>query len=230
MASPQQQPIRREIRSFVRREGRITPAQREAVEKLWPEYGLEKSDLSDLDNVFGRKAPRFMEIGCGTGDAIISLARENPDNDYIGIEVYLPGLGSILQAIEKYQLTNVRLLRNDAMECLRQTMPDRSLDGVMVFFPDPWPKKRHNKRRLIQPKFLSLIAKKLKRNGRLFIGTDWQDYADHIIEITADHPELSNLAGAEVYAPRPAWRPLTRYEKRALRLDHIVRDFVFSLK
>jgi len=171
-----------------------------------------------------------MEIGCGTGDAIISLARENPDNDYIGIEVYLPGLGSILQAIEKHQLTNVRLHRDDAMECLRETMPDRSLDGVMVFFSDPWPKKRHHKRRLIQPKFLSLIAKKLKRNGRLFIGTDWQDYADHIIEITAYHAELFNLAGEKVYAPRPAWRPLTRYEKRALRLKHIIRDFVFSLK
>jgi tRNA (guanine-N7-)-methyltransferase len=222
--------IRREIRSFVRREGRITPAQKEAVESLWPEYGIEKSDLADLDKVFARKAPRFLEIGCGTGDAIISVARENPDNDYIGIEVYLPGLGSMLQAIKQHKLSNVRLVRDDAMECLRETMPDQILDGVMVFFPDPWPKKRHHKRRLIQPKFLSLIAKKLKRHGRLFIGTDWQDYADHIIEITANHPELSNLAGKEIYAPRPAWRPLTRYEKRALRLQHIVRDFVFSIR
>lgn len=227
---PSSQPIRREIRSFVRREGRITPAQKEAVENLWPDYGLDKSDLADLDKVFNRKAPRFLEIGCGIGDAIISLARENPDNDYVGAEVYLPGIGSILQAIKQHKLSNVRLVRDDAMECLRETIPDQSLDGVMVFFPDPWPKKRHNKRRLIQPKFLSLIAKKLKRNGRLFIGTDWQDYADHIITVTTDHPELSNLAGNEIYAPRPAWRPLTRYEKRALRLDHIVRDFVFSLK
>jgi len=230
LESSDQPIIRREIRSFVRREGRITPAQKEAVENLWPDYGIEKADLVDLDKVFNRKAPRFLEIGCGIGDAIISLARENPDNDYIGIEVYLPGLGSILQAIKQHKLTNVRLVRDDAMECLRETISDQSLNGVMVFFPDPWPKKRHNKRRLIQPKFLSLIAKKLKRHGRLFVGTDWQNYADHIIDISVDHPELSNLADSEIYSPRPAWRPLTRYEKRALRLEHIVRDFVFALK
>ncbi|MFK8067367.1 MAG: tRNA (guanosine(46)-N7)-methyltransferase TrmB [Gammaproteobacteria bacterium] len=220
--------IRREIKSFVRREGRITQAQTDAIETLWPKYGLEKQDLLKLDQTFDRKAPRFLEIGCGIGDAIISLAKNNPDNDYIGIEVYFPGLGTILQKIDQHNLSNVRLVRDDAMECLRETIPDRSLDGVMVFFPDPWPKKRHNKRRLIQPKSLSLLAKKLKRHGRLFIGTDWQDYADHIINITKDCDALINLAGSEIYAPRPSWRQLTRYEKRGLRLGHKVRDFVYS--
>ncbi len=220
--------IKREIRSFVRREGRITPAQREAVDSLWPRHGLEKTQLTDLDLTFGRKAPCFLEIGCGTGDALISLARANPDNNYIGAEVYLPGIGTMLQAIEKYGLTNVRLVRDDAMECLRESISDQSLNGVMVFFPDPWHKKRHNKRRLIQPSFLTLVVKKLKSHGRLFVGTDWQDYADHIIDISLEHPLLTNLAGDKIYAPRPAWRPLTRYEKRAIRLEHVVRDFVFT--
>ncbi len=219
--------IRREIKSFVRREGRITQAQRDAVATLWPKYGLEKKDVLKLDQIFNRKAPRFLEIGCGIGDAIISLAQNNPDNDYIGIEVYFPGLGTILQKIDQHNLSNVRLLRDDVMECLQETIPERSLDGVMVFFPDPWPKTRHNKRRLIQSKFLSLIIRKLKRHGRLFIATDWQDYANHITKITKDNDELINLAGSEIYAPRPAWRPLTRYEKRGIRLGHKVRDFVF---
>lgn len=220
--------IRREIKSFVRREGRITPAQRDAVEALWPKHGLEKTQLADLELVFGRKAPCFLEIGCGTGDALIALARANPDNNYIGAEVYLPGIGSMLQAIEKYGLKNVRLVRDDAMECLRESISDQSLNGIMVFFPDPWHKKRHNKRRLIQTKFLALVIKKLKSHGRLFVGTDWQDYADHIIKITSEHPNLINLAGDEIYGPRPAWRPLTRYEKRAIRLEHVVRDFTFT--
>ncbi len=218
---------KRSIRSFVRREGRITSAQRQAVEQLWPQFGLGKADLSDLDRVFGRRAPRFLEIGCGTGDAIISLAQSNPDNDYIGIEVYLPGLGSMLQKIRACGLSNVRLLRDDAMECLQDAILDHSFDGIMVFFPDPWPKKRHHKRRLIQPEFLSLVAKKLKRKGRLYLATDWQDYADHILEITSDHPDLINLAGPAQYAPRPAWRPMTRFERRGLRLGHTVRDFLF---
>lgn len=227
VTSGRQSPQHREIRSFVRREGRITPAQREAVENLWPEYGLEKSQLSDLDTNFGRRSPRTLEIGCGIGDALISLALENPDNDYIGIEVYFPGLGTILQRIKQHNLTNVRVLRDDAMECLRESIPDQSFEAVMIFFPDPWPKKRHNKRRLLQTASLSLIAKKLKRHGCLHIATDWQDYADHIIEITQDQEDLNNLAGHEIYTARPVWRPLTRYEKRALRLEHIVRDFVF---
>lgn len=217
---------RREVRSFVRREGRYTPAQRQAVETLWPAFGLEKSQLTDLDQVFHRKAPRYLEIGCGIGDALIALAANNPDNDYLGIEVYSPGLGTILQRIRQQQLTNVRVLSDDAMDCLRDALPDNSLDGVLVFFPDPWPKKRHHKRRLIQPESLSLMAKKLKRQGRLFIATDWQDYADHILSVADQHPELINAAGPGHYAPRPDWRPVTRYEKRALRLGHVVRDVV----
>lgn len=221
---------RRGIRSFVRREGRYTPAQRQAVEELWPAFGLEKSQLADLDMVFQRKAPRYLEIGCGIGDALITLAANNPDNDYLGIEVYYPGLGTILQRIRQHQLTNVRVLSDDAIECLREELPDYALDGVLVFFPDPWPKKRHHKRRLIQPESLSLLAKKLKRQGRLFIATDWQDYADHILSISDQHADLINTAGPGHYAPRPGWRPVTRYEKRALRLGHIVRDFVFIRK
>lgn len=220
--------FRREIKSFVRREGRITQAQLDAIESLWPKYGVEKNELKNLDQIFDRKAPLFIEIGCGIGDAILSLAKNNPDNNYIGIEVYLPGLGSILQGIEENNLSNVRLVRDDAMECLRETIPDQSLDGMMIFFPDPWPKTRHKKRRIIQPKSLSLIKTKLKKHGRLFVATDWQEYANHIIRITKDSEDMINLAGSKLYAPRPVWRPLTRYEKRGLRLGHKVRDFVFT--
>ena len=223
--------IQRGIRSFVKREGRFTGAQKHAIETLWPTFGLEKTDLKNLDKVFGRRAPRFLEIGCGSGDAIIFLAKNNPDNDYIGIEVHSPGIGSILQRVRDEKLQNVRLLNEDAVICLKEGLSDNSLDGVMIFFPDPWPKKRHHKRRLIQREFLSLIAKKLKQHGRLFAATDWQDYADFIVEHSQDHPDLINLANLidptlHTY-PRPNWRPLTRYERRAHRLGHKISDFVF---
>lgn len=228
------EPIKRDIRSFVKREGRFTEAQRYAIDSLWPDFGLSKNDLADLDAAFERRAPRFLEIGCGSGDAIISLAKANPDNDYIGIEVHSPGLGSILQRVRDESLSNVRLLNEDAVVCLKEGLPDNALDGAMIFFPDPWPKKRHHKRRLIQRDFLSLIATKLKKNARLFAATDWQDYADFIVEHSADHPDLINLAQTVdadlVVYPRPNWRPITRYEKRAHRLGHIISDFCFCKK
>lgn len=222
--------IRREIRSFVKREGRFTPAQRQAMDELWPIFGLEINDLQNLDTVFARRAPRFVEIGCGMGDAIIAMAKAHPDNDYIGIEVHSPGLGSILQHVRDENLQNVRLLNEDAVLCLRHGLADESLDGMMIFFPDPWHKTRHHKRRLIQRDFLSLAAKKLKRHGRLFAATDWQDYANDICRQSNDHPDLINLVslietGKSV--PRPNWRPLTKYEKRAIRLGHVVSDFTF---
>ena len=221
-------PGQRPIRSFVRREGRITPAQQRALTGLWPDFGLDFSGQHLRPEViFGRRAPCHVEIGCGSGDTLVALAGQHPENDYLGIEVHRPGVGHLLTQLQARKLHNVRILRADAVAVL-EYLPAASLDGIHIYFPDPWPKKRHHKRRLLQTAFLGTLASRLACQGRLFLATDWQDYADHILECLQGQAGLVNLAGEGRYSPRPLWRPLSRYERRALRLGHEIRNFILT--
>lgn len=223
-------PKQRPIRSFVRREGRITPAQQRALTGLWPNFGLDfNTQILLPERIFGHRAPCHLEIGCGSGDTLVALASRHPENDYLGIEVHRPGVGHLLTQLQTRKLHNVRILCADAVTVL-EYLPAGSLDGIHVYFPDPWPKKRHHKRRLLQPAFLGTLASRLARHGHLFLATDWQDYADHILECLHGPTGLVNLAGEGHYAPRPAWRPLSRYERRALRLGHEVRNFILGTR
>lgn len=182
-----------------------------------------------FERIFKRSAPRILEIGCGAGETLFHLAEMHPENDYIGVEVYRPGIGRLLQALHKRSLYNVRVIADDAVRVLSRCIPHRALEAVYIFFPDPWPKRRHHKRRLLQAHVARLLQMALKEHGRLFIATDWDDYAAHIQNIMNQETELANLAGDAVYAPRPRWRPLTRYESRALRLGHPIRELVYAV-
>jgi len=221
----------RKIRSFVKREGRITAAQQHALDTLWQGYGIPYSDKTlSFTQIFGRHAPVIIDIGVGNGDSTFHHARQHPENNYIALEVHRPGVGRLLQKLDQYQLNHVRIINHDALDVFEHQIPENSVDEIFIFFADPWPKKRHHKRRLIQPTFIQLIKTSLKTNGRLFIATDWEDYAEHIIAVCDQDPELINLAGAGKSMPRPKWRLLTKYEQRGLNLDHIVRDFCYALR
>jgi tRNA (guanine-N7-)-methyltransferase len=219
----------RRIRSFVVRAGRITKAQQKALADLWPEYGMDfASGELDLDAVYGRSAPRTLEIGFGNGEALLELARRNPDRDYFGIEVHKAGIGHCLLGIDTDRLRNVRVSDHDAVEVLGEQIPDASFDEILIFFPDPWHKKRHHKRRLIQPEFARLLLRKLVKGGQLRLATDWQDYAEQMLAVLDACPGLSNLAGKGGFVARPASRPVTRFENRGQRLGHAVRDLAFQ--
>lgn len=219
----------RRIRSFVRREGRLTEGQSSAIAKGWPLWGVDfASVMVDWDLVFGRSAPRFLEIGFGMGGATAEIARNNPGNDYLGIEVHRPGVGNLLKLIELEQLTNLRLMSHDAVDVVTQMVTPGSLDGILIFFPDPWHKKRHHKRRLIQPEFVRMLATRLKPGGTIHCATDWENYAEQMLEVLAAEPMLENTVDG--FAPRPAYRPLTKFENRGLKLGHGVWDLVFRKK
>ncbi len=219
----------RPIRSYVLRQGRMTPAQREALDGLWVRYGILSTDTAlDLDAIFGRHAPRVLEIGFGMGDALAAMAEAQPEQDYLGVEVHRPGVGSLLRQIEQRGLSNVRVMCADAVQVLEQRITSSSLDAVHVFFPDPWPKRRHHKRRLVQEQFVALIAQKLKPDGVFHFATDWQEYAEQVLDVMGNAPEFINAAGSGNYSPRPDYRPLTKFERRGQRLGHEVRDLVFS--
>jgi tRNA (guanine-N7-)-methyltransferase len=217
---------RRSVRSFVLRQGRMTPAQRCAFELLLPRYGLafEQSPL-DFAKVFGRTAPVVLEIGFGMGETTAAIAAAHPDQDFLGVEVHAPGVGSLLRRVDASRLTNVRVIRHDAVEVVEQMIPLASLAGVHVFFPDPWPKKRHHKRRLLQPGFVHALAERLVAGGYLHAATDWAPYADAILATFAEEVLLENTAAG--FAPRPAWRPQTKFESRGEKLGHAVADIVF---
>lgn len=217
---------RRGIRSFVLRAGRITAAQRRALDELQPRYGIRFDGGSlDLDAAFGRRAPRVLEIGFGNGDTLIELATASPGTDFLGAEVHPPGVGHCLLAIESAALANVRIVMHDAVEVLRDGIAPASLDEVLLYFPDPWPKKRHHKRRLIQPPFVALLASRLAPGGYFHCATDWQEYAEQMLAVLAAEPLLENSAAG--FAPRPPWRPQTKFEQRGLRLGHGVWDVLF---
>ncbi len=219
----------RRIRSFVRREGRLTRGQQRALRELFPRFGftLEEGEL-DLHALFGRDAPRILEIGFGNGAALAQLAAQHPENDYLGIEVHRPGVGNLLLQMEKQQLRNIRISRDDAVEVLQQQIPDDSLDAVYLFFPDPWHKKRHHKRRIVQPAFVQVLRRKLKTGGLFHLATDWQDYAEHMLQVMRHAEGFENTAGQDQYVPRPQYRPLTRFEQRGHRLGHGVWDLIFK--
>ena len=220
-------PPRRGIRSFARRAGRLTPAQRRSLEALWPVYGIDDWAALDLAHAFGRDAPKVLEVGFGMGDALVTMAVQHPQRDYLGIDVYPPGIGSALRKIAASGVANVRLIRADAAEVLG-TLADQSLDGLLVFFPDPWPKKRHHKRRLIQPDFVGMAFSKLKPGGRLELATDWQPYAEQMLSVIEAHGGFHNTAGKGRFEQRPAERAATKFERRGAKLGHAIRDLVFE--
>ena len=214
------------IRSYVLRQGRATAAQRRARETLLPRLGVPYAPtLLNLDRAFGRAAPKTLEIGFGMGETTARIAAQHPECDYLGIEVYGPGIGGLLKRVAELGLTNVRVIQHDAAEVLRDMIAPAALDGVHVYFPDPWPKKRHHKRRLLQPPFVALLASRMKAGAYLHVATDWENYARQILEVLSAEPLLANTCGG--FAPRPEWRPQTKFESRGLRLGHQVWDVVF---
>jgi tRNA (guanine-N7-)-methyltransferase len=218
---------RRGIRSFVMRAGRMGPGQTRALAELGPRFVLPfAAQPADFDAVFGRHAPRILEIGFGMGDATAAIAQALPGTDFIGVEVHTPGVGALLKRIGEMNLSNLRLIQHDAVEVLAQMIAPDSLAGVHVFFPDPWHKKKHNKRRLIQPAFVRQLVDRIAPGGYLHCATDWQPYAEQMLEVLSAEPLLRNTAAG--YAPKPDYRPLTKFENRGLKLGHGVWDLVFQ--
>ena len=219
----------RPIRSFVLRHGRMTAAQRRAYDTGWERFGIDFTGRPlDFDALFGRPGPRVLEIGFGMGHSLAEMAAAAPDSNFLGIEVHRPGVGKLLHLVQEQGLTNVRVLCHDAVEVLRDGIEPGSLDTLQVFFPDPWHKKRHHKRRLIQPPFVELAASRLRPGGRLHLATDWENYAEQMLEVLSACPLLENTVAGGGYAPRPAHRPLTKFEQRGERLGHGVWDLVFQ--
>jgi tRNA (guanine-N7-)-methyltransferase len=218
----------RPIRSFVMRAGRMTSGQSRALDELWPRFGIEYSPGAlDLDKIYGRRAARTLEIGFGNGEHLAALAGAHPERDYLGIEVHRPGVGHLLMLAASAGLTNVRVSAHDAVEVLREQIAPGSLDEVLVLFPDPWHKKRHHKRRLIQPPFIELLASRLTTGGILRMATDWEPYARQMLEVLSAHRALVNLSPSGDWMPRPDERTPTRFEKRGARLGHGVWDLAF---
>lgn len=217
---------KRTIRSYVRRTGRITQAQDRALKELWPQYGIEFSNSRiDLDEVFGRSVERILEIGFGNGESLVHEAGEHPEIDYLGVEVHEPGIGRCLVAAHEAGLTNLRIIRHDAIEVLQQQIEDGAITRINLFFPDPWPKKRHHKRRILQESFLRLAASKLAADGALHIATDWENYAEHIDELTAQSAHFTLSERRKHRGFEPLDRQTTKFEKRGLREGHSIWDW-----
>jgi tRNA (guanine-N7-)-methyltransferase len=220
-------PQHRRIRSFVLRQGRLTKGQERALETGWPQFGIDYSEnLLDLNHIFERKdSNKILEIGFGMGESTAKIAQTLPHCDFLAVEVHTPGVGSLLKLIQEQVLTNIRIIQHDVVEVLQHMIPDKSLDGVHIFFPDPWHKKRHHKRRLIQADFLKLMCSKLKTGAYIHVATDWQEYAEWVLEVLQAEPQLKNTANN--YAEKPSYRPLTKFENRGIKLGHGVWDLVF---
>ena len=222
-----EQDSHRAIRSFVLRQGRVSSAQARFHEEGMPRWGIPyRAALLDLDAAFGRVAPRILEIGCGMGETTATIAAAHPQNDYLGIEVHTPGVGSLLKEIALRGITNLRVVQHDAVEVVRDMLPAGSLAGIHIYFPDPWPKKRHHKRRLIQPHFIALLASRLAPGGYIHCATDWEEYAQQMLAVLCGEALLENTAPG--FAPRPGYRPQTKFESRGLRLGHGVWDVIFQ--
>jgi tRNA (guanine-N7-)-methyltransferase len=219
----------RGIRSYTLRQGRLTPAQQRAMDKLLPRFGLVCSgEPLDFAASFGRKTPLILEIGFGSGDSLAQMAQAHPENDYLGIEVHTPGVGHLLLRIEELGLPNVRVMREDAVQVLRDCISTDSLAAVYLFFADPWPKKKHHKRRIVQTEFVQLLHSRIVPGGYFHMATDWQDYARHMLEVMAEAEGFRNISPTGDFVPRPDYRPLTRFEQRGKRLGHGVWDMIFQ--
>jgi len=223
--------IHRGIKSYVLRQGRLTDAQANALDNFWVNYGIDyRAKLIRPEQYFHRHASLILDIGSGMGETLVQLASNHPENNYLAIEVHKPGVGSLIKNAIQHDLANIRVINHDVIDVLKHQLPDNSLEQVYIFFPDPWPKKRHHKRRLVNPEFLSLLKPKLKAHARLFLATDWQDLAEHMLAVCDQDPALINIAGRGHYTPRPVWRPITKFENRGIKLEHGVWDMCYCLK
>lgn len=217
------------IRSFVLRQGHLTNAQQQAIDALWPQFGIDYQETPlNLTNIFGRDNQKILEIGFGMGNATAEIAIKLPEKDFLAIEVHSPGVGNLLKLIQEHQIHNIRIIRHDAVEVIENMIADNTLDGVHIFFPDPWHKKRHHKRRLIQTNFLNQLMPKLKTGGYIHLATDWEDYAIHMLDTLSSHPNLHNTV--QNYAPKPEYRPETKFELRGKKLGHSIWDLIFTKK
>jgi tRNA (guanine-N7-)-methyltransferase len=220
---------RRPVRSFVLRGGRLTEGQKRALNEFWPHFGIEKGhSLLDFKTLFGNDAPVIMEIGFGNGDATWQMAQANSAENYLGVEVHQPGVGRLLLKMKQHGIRNIRIANEDVVEFLRERVPEESLDGVRIYFPDPWPKKRHHKRRLIQPPLIDLLASRMRPGALLHLATDWEPYAEHMLEVMRSSDRFVNLSPSGDFCEQPHWRPQTKYERRGERLGHRVRDLLFK--
>lgn len=219
----------RPIRSYVLREGRLTPGQQRAFDTLWPAWGIGYHEqLLDPVDLFGNSHPVYLEIGFGNGESLATMAQRHPERNYIGVEVHRPGVGHLLLKLDEYDCRNVRVIRHDAIEVIANMLPDASLDGVYLFFPDPWHKKRHHKRRILQPTLLAQLARVIRPGGLFHAATDWQDYAEHMMQTLSEEAlGFENTVSRGEFVPRPDERPLTRFEQRGQRLGHGVWDLIF---
>ncbi len=215
------------IRSYIRRQGRATAGQKQALENYWDKYCLDPHQNYDFISIFGREAPLIVEIGFGNGESLAAMAEANPQFDYIGIEVHKPGVGHLMLLLEQRELNNVRIYHHDAIEILEQRIPNHSLKGIHLFFPDPWQKRRHHKRRIVRPSFVELINKKLESGGYFHAATDWENYAYEMLPVLSVHNGLINASPTNDFCQRPDYRPLTKFEKRGIRLGHGVWDLIF---
>jgi tRNA (guanine-N7-)-methyltransferase len=228
-AAAEEQRQHRTIKSFVMRAGRMTEGQQRGLDQGWPKFGLELEDgQQDFDALFGRRAPRTLEIGFGMGQSLLEMAAAAPEQDFIGVEVHKPGVGALLNGLMTQNLGNVRVYSCDALEVLRRCVADASLDRLLLFFPDPWHKSRHHKRRIVQPAFAELVRQKLKIGGVLHMATDWEAYAEHMLEVMKAAPGYRNLAADGRCVARPVERPITKFERRGERLGHGVWDLKFQ--
>lgn len=220
---------KRRIKSFVLRQGRLSQAQQNAIDTLWPTFGLElKPELLNFKELFGREAETLIEIGFGMGTSLCAMAEANPDKNYIGIEVHRPGVGALLKLVGEKGLTNIHVFNADAIEVLAQRIPKNSLSGVYLFFPDPWHKTKHKKRRILQAQFAETIALHLKPGGYFHMATDWEDYAEQMMQVMTEAKDYKNISGQGQFTPRPDYRPLTKFEQRGHRLGHGVWDLIFE--
>ena len=223
--------VKKSIKSYVKRERRLTKSQLYGLDNYWIKYGIEFSPkIINFEEIFESYKPLILDIGFGSGESTINHAISHPENNYLAVEVHRPGIGRLLNKIEENTLTNIKIIKHDVIDILKEQIPDCSLTQIFIFFPDPWPKKRHHKRRLINKELIKLIKKKLVLHGRLHIATDWENYANYIMEIGNADLELINLAGYNNYSPRPEWRTETRFEHRGKKLEHNVWDLCYGLR
>lgn len=223
--------IRRTIKSFILRQGRLTQGQQRALDEQWPIFGIDyEAKPIDFAKLFGNNNPVILEIGFGNGESLLQMAAENPEQNFVGIEVHRPGVGHLLHLIHEQSIKNLRVMNYDAIDILQNQIAEHSLSRVQLYFPDPWHKRKHIKRRIVQTSFLDMLAKLLKSDGQIHFATDWEHYARHMMATLEDHPQFSNNAANNEFSPKPDYRPTTKFERRGQRLGHGVWDLLFSVQ